>query len=252
MSSIYMYHAVGSEEQIVGSDPYYAVTELAFSQHLDIIAESEPLAKQVAVKGEISKHCITFDDGHLSNYTVAFPLLKSKNLLAEFYVNTAFVGTENYMTWSQLKEMAEAGMSIQSHAHNHHYVSDLSKEQITYELATSKKLIEENLGTEVTVFAPPGGRINSRVIRIAKELGYKCIATSVPGVVNNSTSFTLPRFAVLATTSNQKISAWLEPYSGATLKERFRYISFKIVKTILGNQNYTKLRAFLLGEKTVS
>lgn len=251
MGSIYMYHAVGNDEQIVGSDPYYAVTEEAFSKQVDIIGDSEPLAKQVAVNGQIVKHCITFDDGHLSNYCVAFPILKAKKLCAEFYINTAFVGTENYMTWSQLKEMAEAGMSIQSHAHNHHYVSDLTEEEITFELATSKKLIEDNLGTKVTVFAPPGGRIDKRVIRIAKELGYRCIATSVPGVVTNSTSFTLPRFAVLASTSEQKIAAWLERLSLATMKERFRYISFKVIKTILGNQNYTKLRAFLLGDKTV-
>ncbi len=249
MTSIFMYHAVGDLNDIEGSDPHYAVSSELFRKQVSVIGESIPLAKQLADQNQITQHCITFDDGHLSNFTVAFPILLEKNLRAEFYINTAFVGTKDYMNWEQLREMQEAGMSIQSHGHHHDYFSDLTIQKIESELSTSKNLIEENLSSPVTVFAPPGGRFDQRVEKMAKQLGYRCIATSVPGVVNNSKAFTFPRFAIIHTTSAATVANWCRPYSIDTIKQSIRYRLFGVAKTLLGNQNYEKLRAKLLGEE---
>ncbi len=247
-----MYHAVGNNQQIDGSDPHYAVTESNFLNQILRISKSVPIANQKNANGNILEHCITFDDGHLSNYTVAFPLLVENQLHAEFYINTNNVGKSNYMNWQQLQEMVDAGMSIQSHGHNHFYFSDLTEQEIRDELEISKRLIEENLANEVTVFAPPGGRIDQRVVRIAKEIGYKSICTSEPGVVKRAGNITLPRFAVLATTPNDKISNWKNSFSIDTLKERTRFVLFGIVKKTLGNNVYDKIRSFLLNENKES
>ncbi|PCI71142.1 MAG: hypothetical protein COB38_06510 [Gammaproteobacteria bacterium] len=246
MSSIYMYHAVGDEEQTAGADPYYAVSETLFCEHIKCIFQSQPLAMQLKDGSKINHSCITFDDGHLSNYLVAFPRLLEKKLSAEFYINTNMVGTEYFMSWAQLKEMYDAGMSIQSHGHNHHYFSDMTDSEITEELKTSKELIESNIGNLVTVFAPPGGRTNKRVTRIAKSLGYKCIANSRPGIVPFFRSFEVPRFAILKHTNTNTIMAWKSRWSLATIKEVIRYRMFRIAKLVLGNKRYEKIRMKLL------
>jgi len=246
MSSIYMYHAVGNEEQIAGADPYYAVSESLFREHIKCITKSLPLAKQLENGSKVNHSCITFDDGHLSNYLVAFPLLLEKELSAEFYVNTNMVGKEHFMSWEQLKEMNDAGMSIQSHGHNHHYFSDMTNSEITDELKTSKELIESNIGNLVTVFAPPGGRTNKRVTKIAKSLGYKCIANSRPGIVPYFRSFDIPRFAILKHTNTNTILAWQSRWSRATIKEVVRYEVFRVAKLVLGNERYDKIRMKLL------
>jgi peptidoglycan/xylan/chitin deacetylase (PgdA/CDA1 family) len=50
---------------------------------------------------------ISFDDGWLSQYDSAFPILKDFGYKASFSIVTSFVGSkENYMTWNQVKEMA--------------------------------------------------------------------------------------------------------------------------------------------------
>ncbi|PHS17574.1 MAG: hypothetical protein COA86_09815 [Kangiella sp.] len=246
MPSIYMYHAVGNEEQTAGADPYYAVSELVFSEHIKCIPQSIPLAKQLKDGSKVNHSCITFDDGHLSNYLVAYPLLLENKLSAEFYINTNMVGTEHFMSWDQLKEMNDSGMSIQSHGHNHHYFSDMNDSEITEELKVSKELIESNLGNLVTVFAPPGGRTNKRVTRIAKSLGYKCIANSRPGIVPYFKSFEVSRFAILKHTNTNTIMAWQRRWSLATIKEVARYRIFRIAKLVLGNKRYDKVRMKLL------
>jgi peptidoglycan/xylan/chitin deacetylase (PgdA/CDA1 family) len=242
-----MYHAVGTRIDIDGADPHYAVSAAQFESQIQIIAESEVLAEQIKT-GAINKHCITFDDGHLSNFTVAFPLLKKYKLVAEFYINTDNVGTDNFMNWEQLAEMIAAGMSIQSHGHHHYYFSDLSEDEVRNELETSKRLIEEKLGNEVTVFAPPGGRINNSVVDIASQVGYRCIATSIPGTVSKQSLMQLPRFAVLFNTTDAQVAAWKRRFSLATLKQRIRYIGFGLFKKILGNGIYDKIRALVLNE----
>jgi peptidoglycan/xylan/chitin deacetylase (PgdA/CDA1 family) len=243
-----MYHAVGDTKQIGGADPHYAVTAKQFEKQIEAIAESIPLAHQVDNDSKISTHCITFDDGHISNYLVAFPILKKHGLAAEFYVNSSTVGTGCYMSWQQLEEMHKAGMSIQSHGHTHSYFSDMTDEQIESELQTSKQMIEQRLGNRVTVFAPPGGRIDKRVVKAAKHIGYECIATSRPGLVSCSALFEVPRFAIIKTTTTARVKAWKKSMSQETLKEVIRFNVFRIAKLVLGNHRYEKMRARLLGD----
>lgn len=63
---------------------------------------------------------LTFDDGGLDNYTVAYPMLRSHCFVATFFVMTAFVGDPGTMTWSQLLEMRAAGMGIESASRDRH------------------------------------------------------------------------------------------------------------------------------------
>lgn len=56
---------------------------------------------------------ITADDGYLSNYTTAYPILKKYNVPATFFVSTRYVGVNLYsphFTWEQAKEMEESGL----------------------------------------------------------------------------------------------------------------------------------------------
>ena len=241
-----MYHGVGNDEQTEGSDPHYRVTEETFLRHLSLIKNSVSIERQFADSKSINTHAITFDDGHISNYEVAFPLLLEKRMTADFYVNSDSIGTKNYISWPQLKEMAQAGMSIQSHGHEHKYISDLSEQEITKQLDYSKKLIEDKLGNSVFVFAPPGGRYDDRVVEISKSLGYKLISSSIPGVVPKSKSFILPRFAVTHNTSDSKISNWQNRLSLNSIFEVSKYQILKNAKKVFGNKSYEKVRAILL------
>lgn len=76
--------------------------------------------------------CITFDDGYLNNYEIAYPILKKYNMKATIFVIGVSVGSltnykdTNYpitphFTYEQAKEMVDSGLiSIQSHTYDMH------------------------------------------------------------------------------------------------------------------------------------
>ena len=82
----------------------------------------------------------------------------ARRLEVASFVNPARVGMRGHATWPQLREMADAGMSIQSHGWDHSYFDALSPDALERDLRRSKAEIEQRLGHRVTLLAPPGGR----------------------------------------------------------------------------------------------
>jgi peptidoglycan/xylan/chitin deacetylase (PgdA/CDA1 family) len=245
MRAIYMYHAIGSGAELAHADPHYAVPLARFKEHLAQIGRSVALAEQLAA-GRIEAPCVTFDDGHFTNYANAFPALLEAGLGAEFYINPAMVGQPGFVTWAQLGEMAAQRMSIQSHAQHHVMLSDLDDRALRRELAESKQTIEDRLGRPVVVLAPPGGRYDRRTIDLALSLGYQRLAVSRPGLWRRFAAPTVPRFPVYADTPPAAIAAWQRPTSRATLRALLRYRLTRLGQQALGNRRYEQLRNHLV------
>ena len=126
---------------------------------------------------------ITFDDGYLDNYTAAFPVLKQYNFTAAFFVITDVVG-KGMMSWEQLREMQDYGMTIQPHTVTHPDLTALTPEQQRKEMADSKAEVESKLGTQVKFFCYPYGKFNSATLKQLKDSGYKLGLTISQGKAN--------------------------------------------------------------------
>lgn len=246
MKAVFMYHAVGDDDDIIGADPHYAVSEAAFVTHLQVIQPRRSLA-QVIEGARLDTHILTFDDGHISNYVRAFPHLEAGQWCAEFYLNTAMVGKPGFVTWDHVREMHAAGLSMQSHADEHVYLSELQPDDIRQQLDRSKKRLEDALGAEVTVLAPPGGRYDARVEQIAWDVGYHAMAVSRPGHMASPNQRIVPRYAVLHNTSSEQVTQLLDVRSKAARRQVAKYRITGLAKRLLGNQRYEKVRERLLG-----
>ena len=133
---------------------------------------------------------ITFDDGYVDNYTNAFPILKYYGMRATIFVIPAFVGKyDNYLTWEQLREMEENGITVESHTMNHYKLEELPDDEIRSELLNSKQLLEEKLGHPVEFLAYPTGTYNLHIAGIAKAVGYKGAYTIKYGNVDLGSNF---------------------------------------------------------------
>ena len=116
------------------------------------------------------------------------PLLE--RLCEELEVND-FQGIDNLMlTWDQIREMAENGISFGAHTVNHPILSRISIEMAEREIQESKKTIEEKLGNPITSFAYPFGKkaqYSSDLFPVLEKLGFKCAVTTETGVNTQST-----------------------------------------------------------------
>jgi peptidoglycan/xylan/chitin deacetylase (PgdA/CDA1 family) len=79
----------------------------------------------------------------------------------------------NPLNWHKIKEMSKYGIEFGSHTISHPYLSNMSNDEIMYELVTSKKSIQEKLGIEVKSISYPFGSYNKEVMECAKISGYQ-------------------------------------------------------------------------------
>ncbi len=252
--AVLMYHAIPRRRgELENADPRYAVDTDAFRHHLRQAAARGLAVRSVrdllagAAGGGQGAVGLTFDDGHESNFSQAFPLLQDLGATADFFVNPAVVGGKGFVTWAALREMADHGMSIQSHGYTHRYFDDLARDEVRRELYESKAMLEDRLGRPVNLFAPPGGRITPEVTRIAWELGYEAVCTSRPGCWNGRGGRReIPRLAVLATTTGQAVDAWMIGRTAAVAVQAARYRLARWAKRALGNRRYDAVRSSLL------
>jgi peptidoglycan/xylan/chitin deacetylase (PgdA/CDA1 family) len=242
-----MYHAVGTSGG-PGVDPHYAVNLPLFTSHLQaclhqggaVVCAHDWLDGRAGV-------IVTFDDGHQSNHRIAWPALVALGGRADFFVNPAQVGTTGFATWSELREMSDAGMSIQSHGLDHgHYLTELSPGRLREELRQARLEIENRTGRPVTLLAPPGGRCPLDLDQTAREVGYTHVLDSRPAPIRRGQAHALGRFAVTAGLETSTLESWLRGGS-ARLKMQARYLVLGAAKRILGDKTYESIRQGLLG-----
>ncbi|MFO7445736.1 MAG: polysaccharide deacetylase family protein [Ignavibacteriaceae bacterium] len=114
-----------------------------------------------------SAFSFTFDDGFISHYETAMPVLNSYGFKGTFYVISSDL-TETqptiwrYGTWDHFREIAAGGHEIGSHTVSHPDLSSIpagdkfTPNTIHYELYQSKKTIKEKIpGAEVLTLAYP-------------------------------------------------------------------------------------------------
>lgn len=251
--TVLMYHAVSDADgHSAGADAHYAVTREQFRRHLGLVASAGArpasvaslLAQPGAPGGRVG---FTFDDGHASNAQAADDLAAHGGS-ADFFVNPSTVGTPNHLSWAALREMADAGMSIQSHGQHHRYLDELSPAEVEAELADSKREIEDRLGRPVTLFAPPGGRVAPGLGALAARLGYEAVCSSRVSLwQRDAGSWDVPRLAVLMSTSDAQLRRWVEQRAWELAARQLRYRVLAAAKGALGNGRYERLRRALLG-----
>ena len=144
------------------------------------------------------KVLLTIDDGLLSFYENAWPILKEKKIPFILFVNTREVGSFNYMTWSQILELHNYDqVEIGNHSHSHEYLVDESPEIIKKDILTSIQIFEKKLGKNSSFFSYPFGEYSLEFKKIIKELGFDYAFGQHSGVIDETKDlWELPRFPI--------------------------------------------------------
>lgn len=261
MITVLMYHAIpATPGPQVGADAHYSVALDTFARQLDQMVQCglgprsvhSLLVMSPASRAKARAVGITFDDGHVTNFEAA-RLLHRYGASADFFINPSTVGTDGFLDWEQLRQMASWGMSIQSHGMQHRFLDDLTPAQVEEELRDSKTEIERHLGTPVQVYAPAGGRTVPGLEALAHRLGYRAICNSRVGLWRGAAEHpvaTVPRFAMLAGTGHGQLDRWLRQSPLEMAWQTSRYAVLRTAKRALGNGAYVKLRGRLVRPAT--
>lgn len=113
---------------------------------------------------------LTFDDGSLTTYTNAWPILAAAEQPGMLYVTTDYIGGNDFsMNWSQVQELHNNGWEIGAHSVTHAELPAISPNEAEDEI---NDCYDELLdyGIEAKSFATPFGAYNNEVLAmIAKK-----------------------------------------------------------------------------------
>jgi peptidoglycan/xylan/chitin deacetylase (PgdA/CDA1 family) len=156
---------------------------------------------------------LTFDDGYLSNYTLAYPILREFSVKATIFVIGSSVGRDTYkdtgiaihphFDYAQAREMSESGLvSIQSHTYDMHHWPDYEpdpsraresvlqlpgesessyREALLGDLLRAKTDIESATKSPVFALAYPHGEYDTLSQRCAVDAGFTVTLGIGPG-----------------------------------------------------------------------
>ena len=147
---------------------------------------------------------ISFDDGYISIYEQAFPMLQTFDYPFSLFLSTQPIndGQSNYMSWQQIREMTDAGVVIGNHMIDHPYMlenkqgeSDQQRlQRLRQELLQAEQTILKQTGQSHRYLAYPYGEYDAAIKAMLSELGFVGLAQNSGAVSSHSDFLALPRF----------------------------------------------------------
>ncbi|MDO4690129.1 MAG: polysaccharide deacetylase family protein [Fusobacterium sp.] len=219
---ILMYHRVINSSENEGVHGTY-IYENSFREHMKYLKDNnyEPITFKDFEKISWRKRfdlnkkyiIITFDDGYVDNFDLAFPILKEFNfkatifLMAESTYNEWDVEASNekkfpLMTKEMILEMQEYGIEFGAHTFNHPKINKISEKEIEQQVICCKKILEEKIGQNIISFAYPYGILNEYAKKMAKKAGYIfALATDSGSVCISDDFYQIRRIAIFPNTN---------------------------------------------------
>ncbi|MFH0764084.1 MAG: polysaccharide deacetylase family protein [Candidatus Omnitrophota bacterium] len=185
---------------------------------------------------------ITFDDGDMTNYTKAYPILKEFGVKAHFFIIGEWVGRPGYMDWAQIRELHNSGMVIGSHGMTHRILTELNDEELNYELRESRSILEDEMSQAIDYLSIPRGFYNKKIIDKAEEIGYKAVFTSD---IKDKDGFKFGRISIKRDWSLAKFIRILN--NGYSVKDKAGELIKSSSKKLLGPGYYDSIRTRILG-----
>lgn len=119
---------------------------------------------------------VTFDASWGGDKTLKIlDLLDEYNAKATFFLVGIWVDKYPEL----VKEIAERGHEIGNHSDTHAYFTQISDSKIRTEMDSCSDKIEALTGVRPTLFRPPYGDYNSKVVTIVRDEGYECVQWSI-------------------------------------------------------------------------
>jgi len=157
LAAVYIYRHYG--RSLTGKDRY--------DPDVALLTRGNPHLREIA---------LTFDDGPKPEYGPPIAaLLKSRGIAATFFV----IGKRVKEYPQILKQLSDDGFEIGNHTYDHQRLPSLKPHEIANELRFCDQDIFKVTGKHTTLMRPPGDEMNTKVLWVAKALGYVTVSYTV-------------------------------------------------------------------------
>lgn len=223
---------------------------------------------------------ITFDDGYLSNYTLASPILKQTGMKATVALIVDHIEkadpsntSRHSLDWDEVKAMYDSGLfQFGSHTYNLHnpqyggmnapdgvngVMRTAGESQSAYakrvggDLAQSISLIKEHTGQPtVSYFSYPYGAYDRWMQPILEQNGIKMSTLTNPGTARPTYGlYNLPRYGIRMDRTVPMVLRRTETAEPTTVKVSLNGQKTELQAYSIGDENYVRVRdaALLLG-----
>jgi len=180
-------------------------TTISLYQLNDALMRGTPLPVKPVV--------LTFDDGYIDHYVNVFSVLRQYNFTATFFIITGMPdGNEpDYMSWQQIREMSDAGMSMEDHTKTHPDLRGRSYDFLVYELLGSVQSLQAYTGKVPHMFAYPVGHYDNDVLGVLRSLPIWRAVTTQPGALQTTDNMLeMPRVRIHGTTGVEALASLLQ------------------------------------------
>jgi len=154
---------------------------------------------------------ISFDDGDITVYTQAFPIMQEFGFIGINYLVANRLEVEGYMRPAQIKELSAAGWEVGSHSMSHADLTKLSDP--TWEIEESRLVLESALGVPVETFAYPFGLDNDLITTKTRQFYIAAVGLGANSYQNTYKLYYLWRRPTKYTWSVEDFASFL-PWSG--------------------------------------
>jgi peptidoglycan/xylan/chitin deacetylase (PgdA/CDA1 family) len=155
---------------------------------------------------------ISFDDGYLSQYRTALPVLRAHHWPG--VLNLELRNTEP--VWGtrpgEVRAMIRAGWEIDSHTLTHPDLTTLDATRLREEVAGSRAELRRRFGVPANFFCYPSGRFDDAVVAAVKQAGYLGATTTSYGLARPQDLYTLARVRVDGGAGARGLAAQLESF----------------------------------------
>ena len=131
---------------------------------------------------------LTFDNGYQDFQEHVLPLLSQYGFPATLLISPLRVGTSreigtqsaSYLSWNALKELINNNVTIGAYEDDDWNINDLPEESVREHITTYKKMLEDQLGTEIRYFGVKEGVPNRKIRDLLVSEGYRSFLTQCP------------------------------------------------------------------------
>jgi peptidoglycan/xylan/chitin deacetylase (PgdA/CDA1 family) len=137
----------------------------------------------------------TFDDGYLSDFTVAMPTLRRHGWAGVLNLVVENIKPGDITAW-QVRRLIKAGWEIDAHTLTHADLTALDGSELQHEVAGSRTVLRHRFGQPVDFFCYPAGRYDTSAVAAVRAAGYLGATTENPGVARPWQAYTLNRIRI--------------------------------------------------------